>query len=855
MKKDLLSLARCLLKGKYSVVFSVVMFCCMAVAHLQAQVPQAFKYQAVARNNAGAVLPNQNVSFRMSVIQGTLPGTVVYTETHAVTTNEFGLATLGIGWGTPVSGTFSTIDWGVTPTYLKTELDPAGGSSYTNMGTTELLSVPYAMQAGSAPDEDWIISGINLYPAVNGYVGLGVANPTQKLHVNGNMRLTGALYDFNNQPGTSGQVLSTTGTKVDWIDPPSGISGSGLENKLAYWTGTGSLAYNFSLHWDNTNARLGLGTTSPSTSFHLFNGAGSGGGTYSTSLDAVIEDDDYAYLELNGGSFAGITFNDDNASIRAGMLYNYIFDNLMFRTGGTDNRMVISEAGNVGIGETAPSQKLHVGGNLRLTGALHDANNQAGTNGQVLSSTASGTDWISLPSGLTGMGSGNKVTLWKSNSTLGYANSFHYDTVNNRLGLGTASPYARLHVYNGPGGGGGIYNDIYDLIIEDDAHAYIQFNGSGYGGILFNDDNDASYAGIVYNSTSDILNFQTGDADYRIAITETGNVGIGLSNPSQKFHVSGSMRLTGALYDENNQAGSSGQILSTTGTGTDWITNPSPAGSGAASKIAFWTNTGTLGYNNNLHWNNTAGFLAIGHAYPSCNLDVRESAAEMSIFGQNATNGDGNVAIYGYNVSQNNLTNHVAGVYGKADGANQPNSYGVVGHNYYDGIGIGAWSFNGDLIRAYAGDWPGGALSFYVDNGGSVYCYGTYNTFKGVASKGPNEYVAMAATQSPEALMEDCGSAELVNGSAVVKIDETFAEIANTGNNYQVFLTPVSEEPVILSVGQKSATSFTVKGYKLDGTSATCPFDYRLVARDNDSKGGRFEKVDIPEPIVVPREE
>jgi hypothetical protein len=193
-------------------------------------------------------------------------------------------------------------------------------------------------------------------------------------------------------------------------------------------------------------------------------------------------------------------------------------------------------------------------------------------------------------------------------------------------------------------------------------------------------------------------------------------------------------------------------------------------------------------------------------------------------------------------------------MYGRAAGPNQPNSYGVAGHNVYDGIGIGAWSFNGDLIRAYDGDWPGGTLRFYITNAGDAYIYGSWLTFKGVGSKGPNQHVAMAATQSPEALMEDCGSADLVNGAAVVTIDETFAEIANTGSNYQVFLTPVSENIVMMVVSNKATYSFTVKGVTMDGKPASCSFDYRIVARDNESKGGRFEKVDIPEPVDVPRE-
>jgi len=121
---------------------------------MMAQAPQSFKYQTVARNNAGDVLVSQNISFRMSIVQGELPGTVVYTETHAATTNAFGVTTLEIGHGTPIAGSFASINWSTTPIFLKTEIDPAGGSAFVEMGTSELLSVPYALYAENTANND-----------------------------------------------------------------------------------------------------------------------------------------------------------------------------------------------------------------------------------------------------------------------------------------------------------------------------------------------------------------------------------------------------------------------------------------------------------------------------------------------------------------------------------------------------------------------------------------------------------------------------------------------------------------------------------------------------------------------------
>jgi hypothetical protein len=114
-----------------------------------AQSPEAFKYQAIARDAGGNVLANQNVSLKISILKTSDTGTPVYVETHTVTTNSFGLINLNIGTGTLVSGDFSTIDWANDKYYLKVEMDPAGGTSYQAMGTSQLLSVPYALYAKS----------------------------------------------------------------------------------------------------------------------------------------------------------------------------------------------------------------------------------------------------------------------------------------------------------------------------------------------------------------------------------------------------------------------------------------------------------------------------------------------------------------------------------------------------------------------------------------------------------------------------------------------------------------------------------------------------------------------------------
>ena len=93
---------------------------------LQAQVPNAFSYQGVARNVTGQSLANQAISIRASILNTSATGTIVYEETHAATTNSLGLLTLSIGSGNAITGPFVAIDWSINTKFLKIEMDATG---------------------------------------------------------------------------------------------------------------------------------------------------------------------------------------------------------------------------------------------------------------------------------------------------------------------------------------------------------------------------------------------------------------------------------------------------------------------------------------------------------------------------------------------------------------------------------------------------------------------------------------------------------------------------------------------------------------------------------------------------------
>ena len=121
-------------------VLSIVWLCLCMLCSLYAQVPQGITYQAVVRDNNGSIRANESVALGLSVRQGSPTGVIVYEEAHAVNTNNLGVVNLIVGRGTS-SQDFSSIDWTQGPLFVEIELDGQV------MGTTPLLSVPYAFHA------------------------------------------------------------------------------------------------------------------------------------------------------------------------------------------------------------------------------------------------------------------------------------------------------------------------------------------------------------------------------------------------------------------------------------------------------------------------------------------------------------------------------------------------------------------------------------------------------------------------------------------------------------------------------------------------------------------------------------
>ncbi|MBE0664074.1 MAG: hypothetical protein IH597_16585 [Bacteroidales bacterium] len=151
---------------------------------IHAQAPEGISYQAVIRNASNELVTNTTNGIQVSIIQGTPEGTVVYSETHLPVSNLNGLVSFVIGQGNIVSGVFTEIDWAIGPYFIKTEADPAGGTNYTISGTSQILSVPYAFYSATTGDTSKWQKNLNGDLFYNdGNVGIGISNPSAKLHI------------------------------------------------------------------------------------------------------------------------------------------------------------------------------------------------------------------------------------------------------------------------------------------------------------------------------------------------------------------------------------------------------------------------------------------------------------------------------------------------------------------------------------------------------------------------------------------------------------------------------------------------------------------------------------------------
>jgi trimeric autotransporter adhesin len=462
----------------------------------------------------------------------------------------------------------------------------------------------------------------------NGNVGVGTTTPTEKLDITGNIKTTGTVrvgaYTLPNTDGLSGQVLQTNGTGViNWQTPAGGFSLPALTSgSLLFSNGTTIAQNNSKMFWDNTNFRLGLGTVTPTQTLDVVGGAKISS-LIGTGSRMVITDAT-GLLSSQAIPTGGVADNLGNHIATQ----NLNLSTFKLTGNGGTNGITIAASGAITANNLAGT-----GSRMVITDATGLLSSQAIPTGGVADNLGNHTATQNLNLStfkLTGNGGTNGITI-AANGAI---------TANNLAGTG-------------------------NRMVITDANGILSTQAISTG--ADNLGNHTATQNILLNGFT-LTNNGTGGG---LAITNTGNIGVGIAAPVEKLDVVGNIKTTGTLkvgaYVLPNTDGANGQVLQTNGTGTlNWQT-PSAGFTLPALTTGslLFSNGTTIAQNNSkLFWDNTNFRLGVGTITPSQALDVTGGAKISSLAGTGSrmviTDANGNLSTQAISTGADNLGNHTA---------------------------------------------------------------------------------------------------------------------------------------------------------------------------------------------------
>ena len=376
------------------VLFSITVF---------AQAPQAFNYQGVARDAEGNPLVNREIGLQISILED---ATTIYTETHSVLTSNLGLFAVQVGAGIPVFGTFESISWGDNPHFIEVSMDENGGTDYQLLGSSELLSVPYALYAENGsiwrdvqylPNQYGFSSGA-FYGVDNTKILVGKGNENALSYPSFPMLSMNEDYE-DNQFGNRAGVKMLLIRRAEYQDEPT------LEFSFGLNQGSDR---NFSFRANGASrffvsgeGNVGIGTVEPAAklevvgdgtstrTFVVKNEGGFSSHTYVSAQSASDVEGTTGIFEskrsrgtldnpesiIGGdriGAFMGVPYIDGNYHFTTSIdmyseqpSFNSYPSYITFKTTGEgetgrSERIRISPEGNLGIGTTSPNAKLQI---------------------------------------------------------------------------------------------------------------------------------------------------------------------------------------------------------------------------------------------------------------------------------------------------------------------------------------------------------------------------------------------------------------------------------------------------------------------------------------------------------------
>jgi len=356
----------------------------LIVISVFAQVPQKMSYQAIIRNSYNVLVTNKKVSMKISILQNQTP---VYVELQNTTTNENGLINVEIGNGIVLTGVFANIDWGKGVYYIKTETDPDGGTYYSIVGTSELLSVPYALYSTASG------SGVSIDDATISTTKTWSSN---KINTElGNKVNSSAL-----------ATVATTGNFSDLKGKPTTIAGYGITDGGSIGNGTGT---SVTMSGDATMNAAGVVKISSNAI------------TSAKIMDGSIEDEDLDKTNIPLSGFGTPAANISMNGYKLTNLGTPVSDKDAVNKIYVDNAIASGGSGSSGTSTFVPIMSLDNNMNLSIKGgnmvSLADLYQSLSLAGTVLSLSGPRDSHVDL-AGIISSGSGNGTGVVSHDASL-----------------------------------------------------------------------------------------------------------------------------------------------------------------------------------------------------------------------------------------------------------------------------------------------------------------------------------------------------------------------------------------------------------------------------------------------------
>jgi hypothetical protein len=582
---------------KKIILFSSFLF---IVTSLNAQPPEAFKYQAVVRDAGGDIVSDQLVGIKINIRNAIPAGTIIYQETHTPVTNLFGLVNLEIGNGAPTIGTFDGINWQSESKFLEVLIDPLGGINYVSMGTSELQSVPYALFSKNSSDSYWNKSGNNIYYDL-GNIGIGITNPAQALDIY-------SKFQINN----NGNIVKLNNVTTNF---PSA-------NAAGVLTNNGSGALTWSPAGSSSWALTGNTGTNPATNF-------------------IGTTDNVALVFKTNGNKAGLIDPGGNTGNTS---YGYQTFNSL--STGADNTATGYQAlfsittgiSNTALGRNALLSNTKGNFNTAIGGGTLGSNSTAGQN------IAIGTDALNLQDYY------NNNTAWNSDNVavgfLSLVNNYPDDVSNGiqNTAIGNYSLQTNITGYHNTAVGYGA--DVsYDNLTNATAIGYMAKVGASNSLILGGTGDDAVRVGIGTTTPSSTLSV---GASSQFQVNSTGNI-IKINNVTTNFPAANS---SGVLT--NNGSGT----LTWAAIGSSWSLT---GNAGTVDGTNFIGTTDNIPFNIKVN-NQKAGRIDLMYntffGYQSCNAYT--TGAGNTAIGDKSLYGN-ETGSFNTGIGRNSLYSNVAG--------------------------------------------------------------------------------------------------------------------------------------------------------------------------------------------------